>query len=96
MDAAPELKYIGVQATAYAKVDFNYAGSKGIPVTNIPGYSTEAVAEFVFATLLEHIRELERGKNQARENISISIELFEQCEAEGFLKQAKEALASLV
>ena len=33
--------------------------------------------------------------DQARECISTSIDLFEQCEAEGFLKQAKEALASL-
>ena len=34
--------------------------------------------------------------DQARVCISTSIELFEQGEAEGFLKQAKEALASLV
>jgi phosphoglycerate dehydrogenase-like enzyme len=66
IDAAPKLKYIGVLATAYAKVDCAYAASKGIAVTNIPGYSTEAVAEFVFAILLEHLRELEKGKIQAR------------------------------
>jgi tetratricopeptide (TPR) repeat protein len=33
--------------------------------------------------------------DQAREFFSTSIELFEQCEAEGYLKQAKEALASV-
>ncbi len=67
MDAAPKLKYVGVLATAYGKVDTDYAKKKGIVVCNIPGYSTEAVAEFVFAVLLEHMRELERGKKQTRE-----------------------------
>jgi class 3 adenylate cyclase/tetratricopeptide (TPR) repeat protein len=37
-----------------------------------------------------------KGKTeQARKCISEAIQIFEQCEAEGFLKQAKEALASL-
>lgn len=67
MDSVPNLKYIGVLATAYGKVDVDYAKSKGILVCNIPGYATEAVAEFVFAVILEHIRETERGKKQAGE-----------------------------
>lgn len=67
MDSAPNLKYIGVLATAYGKVDVDCAKSKGISVCNIPGYATEAVAEFVFAVILDHIREIERGKKQARE-----------------------------
>ncbi len=66
IDAAPHLKYIGVLATAYGKVDTDHAAKRGIVVCNIPGYSTEAVAEFVFAVILERIRELERGKAQAR------------------------------
>ena len=32
----------------------------------MPDYSTEAVAEFAFAAILEHIRELERAKAQAK------------------------------
>jgi len=69
IDAAPNLKYIGILATAYGKVDAEYAKGKGIVVCNIPGYSTEAVAEFVFAAILDHIRELERGKKQVRAGI---------------------------
>lgn len=67
VDNAPKLKYIGALSTAYGKVDVDYANSKGIAVCNIPGYATEAVAEFVFAVILDHIREIERGKKQARE-----------------------------
>jgi len=66
INAAPDLKYIGVPSTAYAKVDYKYAESKDIPVFNVPGYSTESVAEFVFGMILDHIRELEEGKNRAR------------------------------
>ena len=67
IEGSPNLKYIGVLATAYGKVDVDYANSKGITVCNIPGYATEAVAEFVFAVILDHIREVERGREQAIE-----------------------------
>ena len=36
-----------------------------------------------------------RRKDQARECISEAIQIFEECEAETYVKQAKEALASL-
>ena len=64
---APHLKYVGVFATGYGQVDVASAREKGIVVCNVPGYSTESVAEFVFAVLLEHIREVGRAKQQARE-----------------------------
>jgi len=66
IDAAHGLKYIGVISTAYGKVDYNYAATKNIAVCNIPGYSTEAVAELAFGVVLEHIRELERAKRQVK------------------------------
>jgi len=67
MDNAPNLKYIGMFGTGYGRIDTQYATSKGITVCNIAGYSTEGVAEFAFAIILEYIRDLERGKKQARE-----------------------------
>ena len=53
MAGAPALRYIGVLATGYNIVDVEAARARGITVTNIPAYSTEAVAQLVFAHLLE-------------------------------------------
>ena len=47
-----KLKYIGVLATGYNVVDLASAGARGVPVTNIPAYSTPAVAQMVFAHVL--------------------------------------------
>lgn len=52
MDQLPTLRYIGVLATGYNVVDIDYAHERGIAVTNIPAYSTDSVAQMVFAFLL--------------------------------------------
>src|SRR3989338_1258887 len=64
IDAAPNLKYIGTLAIAFHKIDIKYARKKGIPVTNISGYCTDSVAEFVFAAILNELRQLDEGKRR--------------------------------
>lgn len=49
----PQLKFIALLSTGYNVVDIDYAREKGIPVSNIPAYSTNAVAQLTFAHILE-------------------------------------------
>lgn len=53
MEACPGLKFISVLATGYNVVDVACARERGIPVSNIPSYGTDAVGQFAIALLLE-------------------------------------------
>jgi len=66
INSLPNLKFIALLATGTGTVDLDYAKSKKIIVSNIPGYCTQSVAEYVFGLILERIRGLERAKQTAR------------------------------
>jgi glycerate dehydrogenase len=53
LDACPGVRFIAVLATGYNVVDVACAREKGIPVSNVPAYGTQAVAQFAIALLLE-------------------------------------------
>lgn len=53
LEKLPNLKYIALLSTGYNIVDCDYAKSRGIPVSNIPAYSTNAVAQLTFSLILE-------------------------------------------
>lgn len=52
IEQLPNLKYIGVMATGYNIIDLEAAKGHHIVVTNIPAYSTNSVAQMVFAHIL--------------------------------------------
>ena len=52
MAQLPDIEYVGVTATGYNVVDIEAARNRGIVVTNVPAYSTDSVAQLVFAHLL--------------------------------------------
>jgi len=69
IDALPDLKYISLLATGYNNVDVRGAAERGIPVSNIPEFSTESVAQTIMALLLElavrvgaHDRDVKNGE----------------------------------
>lgn len=64
--ALPELKYIGVLATGYNIVDVAAAKERGIIVTNIPAYSTDSVAQMVFAHILNIAQRVQHYTDEVR------------------------------
>jgi len=63
------LQYISVLATGYNVVDVDAARNRGIPVSNVPTYGTESVAQMAFAHLLNltqnvghHARTVSEGR----------------------------------
>jgi len=69
LENLPKLKYIGVLSTGFDSIDLESAREHDIVVTNVPGYGTDAVAQFALALLLEittrvghHDREVKNGR----------------------------------
>lgn len=64
-----DLRYIGVLATGYNVVDVEAARERGVTVTNVPAYSTDSVAQMVFAHILNlthHAAGHARGVSEGR------------------------------
>ena len=62
----PSVKFVGVLATGYNVVDVAAASERGIPVCNVPGYGTMAVAQFATALLLELCHHVGKHSDDAR------------------------------
>ena len=69
MDACPNIRYVGLISTGTNIMDLSLAKERGIAVTNVPGYSTDSVAQMAIALLLsytnrvaEHAQSVRGGK----------------------------------
>jgi len=56
LDACPNVRYIGVLATGFNNIDLEAAAARSIPVCNAGSYSTDAVAQLVFAYIFDHFQ----------------------------------------
>ncbi|MEH7181019.1 2-hydroxyacid dehydrogenase family protein [Neobacillus vireti] len=66
IDQAPNLKIIANYGAGFNNVDFKYAATKGIPVTNTPIASTNATAELTLALVLAVARRVVEGDEVCR------------------------------
>ncbi|OCA88683.1 hydroxyacid dehydrogenase [Bacillus sp. FJAT-27225] len=66
IDQAPNLKIIANYGAGFNNIDFEYAASKGIPVTNTPIASTASTAELTFALVLAAARRIAEGDEVCR------------------------------
>ena len=70
LDAAKNLKVIGVCSVGLNHVDMEYAKEKGIQVFNAPGLNANAVAELTFSKMLD----LSRGTMVANHDVKVKHE----------------------
>jgi D-3-phosphoglycerate dehydrogenase len=66
IDSAKRLKMISIWATTCHYADLEAAKERGIVVTHVPSYATEAVAEYTFALLLAAARKLTLADKHVR------------------------------
>lgn len=69
LEQLPRLKYICVSATGYNNVDLDYCKEKNIPVSNVSGYSTPAVAQHVFALLFALTNQVEKYNQEVHQGV---------------------------
>lgn len=60
IDSIPNLKYITTRSTGFDHIDYNYSKQKGIPVSNVPNYGENTVAEHTFALILSLSRNIHK------------------------------------
>lgn len=67
IDAARNLKYIGVLRAGYENINVEYASSKGIVIFHTPGRNADSVADFTVGAMLCECRNIARGHQGLKE-----------------------------
>lgn len=65
-DALDKLRYVGVLATGYNNIDLDAARKHNVVVTNVPAYSTQSVAQMVFAHILNIYNSVDETSRSVR------------------------------
>ena len=76
IDKCPNIKYIGVFATGFNNIDIEYAREKNITVCNAGSYSTDAVAQQVFAYILDRFSRIRDYDTAVKNNEWINSPTF--------------------
>lgn len=76
IEKCPNLRYIGLFATGYNNIDINAAAKRGITVCNAGEYSTNAVAQQVFAYILDYSNRINAYNSAISEGCWESAESF--------------------
>ena len=88
IEACPNLRYIGLFATGYNNIDIEAARERGVTVCNAGSYSTNSVAQQVFAFLLHHTTNVANYNNFVQKGSWIASPTFspfvyDMCELSG-------------
>ena len=76
LSSLKKLRYISTLATGYNVIDIEAATELGITVSNIPAYSTDGVAQLVFALLLEMVNSVAVHNDSVKKGEWASSEHF--------------------
>lgn len=76
IEKLPKLKFVAELATGFNQIDVAALKERRIPVSNIPAYSTDAVAQMVFAYLLNYTNRVE--------SYTESVKQMDWCRCEDF------------
>jgi D-lactate dehydrogenase len=64
--ASPALKFVTTASTGYDHIDLTAAAARGIPVSSVPAYGENTVAEFAFALILALSRKIIAASNRVK------------------------------
>jgi D-lactate dehydrogenase len=69
IDAMPNLKFIATRSTGFDHIDYAYAETKGIKISNVSTYGSHTVAEFAFTLMLNLSRNVIKANNYITESL---------------------------
>ena len=73
---AKNLKLICLTATGYDNCDISYLKERGIALCNIPSYSTDSVAQHVFAMLFQYMEKINEFEKLVRTRSYVDQDLY--------------------